>query len=151
MQICDTDPDSSEALHCLAAYYALLLISIKGLAPESLPLPLPDADRYRAPQGVFLIARAETGPLGCVALRDLGQGVAEVKRLWVDPAARGQGLARRLMATLEARARAIGYHQLKLDSNTVFATAIAMYRADGWQECPAYTGAPADIWLAKSL
>jgi GNAT superfamily N-acetyltransferase len=147
----DTDPTAPEAELCLRAYYDLLLEKIPALTPDMLTLPLPDADSYCAPKGAFLIAMQGATPLGCVSLRPLDLHTAEVKRLWVAPAARGMGLARRLMTALESRAQGLGYSTLKLDSNSVLAPAIALYRATGWVDCPAYTGFPADIWLEKPL
>ncbi len=150
VEIRDADPDDAAALACIAAYYKLLL-TFPFLTADMLPLPLPDAQKYRPPHGVFLVAWSDDLPIGCVSLRPLEPGIAEVKRLWVDPVARGQGLARRLMRTIESRARDMGFNQLKLDSNTVLTAAVALYQADGWIETTPYTGFPANIWMAKRL
>lgn len=150
-EIVEADPDAPEALICLAAYYQLLVDTIPDLSADKLPLPLPDAAAYRPPQGVFLLALSDGMPVGCVSLRPLEGGEAEVKRLWVHPDARGQGLARRLMAALEARARALGYQRLKLDSNSALTEAITLYRRMGWADCAAYTSFPADVWMTKPL
>ena len=151
VEIRDADPDEPAALACIAAYYRLLEKTVAGTRPDMFTLPLPDAARYRPPQGAFLIAWSDDLPIGCASLRALDQGAAEVKRLWVDPVARGQGLGRRLMRAVESRARDIGFTHLKLDSNTALVEAIALYRSDGWKETAAYTGFPANIWLAKRL
>lgn len=150
-EIVEADPDTPEALGCLAAYYGLLVEAIPGLPADKLPLPLPDAAAYRPPQGVFLLALSDGMPVGCVSLRPLEGVEAEVKRLWVHPDARGQGLARRLMAALEARARAMGYQRLKLDSNSALTDAITLYRRMGWADCAPYTSFPADVWMTKPL
>ncbi len=147
----DVDPADPAALACLRAYYALLVAQIAGVTPDMLSLPLPDAAKYRPPEGAFLLAAAGGTALGCVSLRPLDGATAEVKRLWIAPEARGQGLARRLMAEIESRARELGYSALKLDSNAALAPAIALYRATGWADCPSYTGFPADIWMEKTL
>ncbi len=151
VEIRDADPDDPASLHCLSAYFQILLKMNHGITPDMLPLPLPDADNYRPPHGAFLIAWSDDLPIGCVSLHPLESGIAEVKRLWVDPVARGQGLARRLMRAIESRARDIGFTGLKLDSNTDLAAAIALYRADGWAETAPYTSFPANIWMAKRL
>ncbi|MEY5037457.1 MAG: hypothetical protein RL472_563 [Pseudomonadota bacterium] len=150
-EIAEADPDTPEALGCLAAYYGLLVEAIPDLPADKLPLPLPDAAAYRPPQGVFLLALSDGMPVGCVSLRPLEGVEAEVKRLWVHPDARGQGLARRLMAALEARARAMGYQRLKLDSNSALTDAITLYRRMGWADCAPYTSFPADVWMTKPL
>jgi GNAT superfamily N-acetyltransferase/DNA-binding MarR family transcriptional regulator len=150
-EIVEADPDTPEALGCLAAYYGLLVEAIPDLPADKLPLPLPDAAAYRPPQGVFLLALSDGMPVGCVSLRPLEGVEAEVKRLWVHPDARGQGLARRLMAALETRARAMGYQRLKLDSNSALTDAITLYRRMGWADCAPYTSFPADVWMTKPL
>lgn len=150
-EIAEADPDSPGALACLRAYYDLLSATIPGLPAEKLPLPLPDAAAYRPPQGLFLLATCAGLPVGCVSLRPLEPGVAEVKRLWVHPDARGQGLARRLMTALEDRARDIDLRRLKLDSNSSLTGAITLYRRMGWTDCAPYTGHPADVWMEKTL
>lgn len=147
----DADPDDPAAIGCLGAYYHLLTEKIAGVTPDMLTLPLPDAAKYRPPLGAFLIAWSDDLPVGCVSLRPLEPGVAEVKRLWIDPGARGLGLARRLMRALESRARDMGFTQLKLDSNATLTEAIALYRSDGWYEIAPYTGFPANVWLGKRL
>lgn len=148
----DADPDDAAALSCVSSYYQQLLATLPdALRPDMLPLPLPDADKYRPPDGAFLIAMSDDLPVGCVSLRPLDPGIGEVKRLWVNPIARGQGLGRRLMRAIEDRARAIGLTRLQLDSNTALTEAIALYRSDGWTDIAPYTTPPANIWMAKRL
>jgi GNAT superfamily N-acetyltransferase/DNA-binding MarR family transcriptional regulator len=151
LTIRDADPDDPAALSCLAAYYRLLLEKVPGLSRDMLPLPLPEAARYRGPDGAFLIAWSDDLPIGCVSLRLHGAGVAEVKRLWVHADARGQGLGRRLMRAIEDRARAMGRTRLLLDTNTALTEAVALYRREGWTETAPYTEAPANLWMAKPL
>ena len=151
VELRDADPDSPAALACLQVYYDLLAEKIAGVTPDMLTLPLSDAAKYRPPNGAFLIAWSDDLPVGCASLRPLEPGVAEVKRLWIDPIARGQGLARRLMRALESRARDMGYTHLKLDSNAALTQAIALYRSDGWHDIAPYTGFPANVWLGKRL
>ncbi len=151
VEIRDADPDDPAALYCVGAYYRLLAETVPGVTPGMFPLPLPEAERYRKPDGFFLVAWSEDLPIGCVSLRRMSADVAEFKRLWVDPDARGQGLGRRLMRAAETRARDFGYAHAKLDSNTVLTEAVALYRSDGWTETEPHTGAPANIWMSKRL
>lgn len=151
VEIRAADPDSPEALACLRAYYDLLAAKIDGVTSELLTLPLADAPKYRAPLGAFLVAWSDDLPIGCVSLRPLDQGVAEVKRLWVDPQARGQGLGRRLMRDIESHGRALGYREMKLDSNAALTEALALYRSDGWVDIPKYSDFPSTHWMGKRL
>jgi GNAT superfamily N-acetyltransferase len=152
VEIRDADPDDKAALACLGAYYQTLRDTLPGvLTIESLPLPLPDAARFRSPAGAFLIAWSDDLPIGCVSLHPLDTLVGEVKRLWVHPTARGLGLARRLMRSIEDRARTMGLRRLHLDTNSALIAAVALYRREGWTDIPPYTTAPANIWMAKTL
>lgn len=146
-----TDPEAPEALYCQRAYFAELAARVPHAGPAQFPLPDPEADVYRPPQGRFLVAWSDEMPIGSVALRRLDATAGEVKRLWVADAARGQGLARRLMQVIEGEARVIGLRTLKLETNHVLTEALALYRSTGWVDCPAFTGLPADTWLAKAL
>jgi DNA-binding MarR family transcriptional regulator/RimJ/RimL family protein N-acetyltransferase len=145
------DPDDPAARACLAAYFRLLSGKIEGVSASVVPDPDPDAARYRPPQGIFLLAWCDRLPVGCVSLKTLEPGVGEVKRLWVDPAARGLGLARRLMRAVEDHARMMGLHSLKLDTNAALTEAIALYHREGWAEIAPYTGFPATNWFGKRL
>ena len=90
-------------------------------------------DDYRPPGGVFLIARAGDAVVGCGAIRALGPGVGEVKRMWIDPAVRGRGWGRRMLEALEHAAAAVGYESLRLDTHEVLLEAIALYEAHGYR------------------
>jgi DNA-binding MarR family transcriptional regulator/predicted GNAT family acetyltransferase len=151
VEIRPADPDTAEARACLTAYFTELAQRIPGLDMGKFPIPDPEAASYRPPHGRFLIAWSDDLPIGCVSLRPLDPETAEVKRLWVADHARGQGLARRLMQSIEGMARDMGLTTLKLDTNSALTDALALYHATGWRETPPYTGAPADIWLAKAL
>lgn len=151
LEIRPADPDSPEALFCLQSYFDELAGRIPGLDTSKFPVPDPASDSYRPPQGRFLIAWSDDLPVGCVSLRPHAPPVAEVKRLWVHDSARGQGLARRLMAAIEDEARGMGLTALKLDTNSALTEALALYRASGWRDTAPYTGAPADTWMEKAL
>ena len=90
------------------------------------------------PAGAFVVARLGGEPVGCGGIRRHADGVAEVKRLWVAPPARGRGLARTLMARLEAEAVALGYRQLTLETGLRQPEAIALYTALGYRRRAPY-------------
>lgn len=150
-----TDPDDPQAQFCLSQYFALLQTRIPNLPPGLFPLPDPSAPDYRPPTGSFLLAMSGEVPLGCVSLRPhtatTAARIAEVKRLWIAPQARGQGLARRLMHAIEDEARSLGYSALILDTNEHLPEAIALYTHSGWQRVAAYSPPPATHWFGKSL
>src|SRR5258708_29917014 len=74
--------------------------------------------RYAPPEGRLLIALSAAGPAGCVALRKIGAGRCEMKRLYVRRALRGQGLGRKLASTLIDEARQMGNPTLRLETLT---------------------------------
>lgn len=143
--IAPADPDSSAARACLSAYFAELDARFPGGFD---PGPPTDPALYRPPRGLFLLA-TDPAPVGCVALSVPDR---EVKRLWIASAARGQGLARRLMDSVETHARALGLTHLRLDTNAALTEAISLYRRLGWAEIPRYNANPyAHHWFEKRL
>jgi DNA-binding MarR family transcriptional regulator/GNAT superfamily N-acetyltransferase len=149
--IAPADPEMPAAVDCLAAYRSLLADRIPGFHDAHVPLPDPEAEAYRPPVGTFLLAWSDGLPVACVSLKTVSAGTGEVKRLWVDPAARGLGLARRMMLAVEDAARGLCMTHLRLDTNENLPEAIALYRKTGWDDCPPFTGAPATHWFTKAL
>ena len=95
---------------------------------------------------VVLLARDCQGKaLGCGALRALGDGVAELKRMYVVPAARGRGVSKALLAALEGEALDRGWTTLRLETGPRQPEAIALYSGAGYRSIAAfgaYAGAP---------
>lgn len=80
--------------------------------------------------------------MGTGALRPLEGGLCELKRLYIRPAFRGQGLAEQTVRRLIGDARALGYRRMVLDTFPFLAGAIHLYRKLGFREIPSYNGAP---------
>jgi len=109
--------------------------------------------KYAPPTGALLIAEREGEPLGVVALRDLGEGVGEMKRLYVKPEARGLDLGRRLAEAICAEAKRLGYRAVRLDTLPSMGAAIELYRSMGFRNIAPYTHNPVAgaMFLEKSL
>jgi ribosomal protein S18 acetylase RimI-like enzyme len=105
-----------------------------------------------APDGALLVARLDGSPVGCGAVRKLDGITAEIKRMWIDPAARGRGVARYLLAPLEDAARELGCRLVRLDTSAHLTEAIALYRSSGYGEIAAYNdNRYAGLWFDKRL
>ena len=104
------------------------------------------------PTGRFLVAVRGGAPAGCVGVRLLTATVAELTRLYVEPAARGGGGGALLLAAAEQAARDLGRGIMRLDTRHDLVEARALYSRLGYAEIPPYNNAPyADHWFEKAL
>jgi GNAT superfamily N-acetyltransferase len=101
------------------------------------PAPL-EAEEFEPPEGCFVVAVVDGDPVACGGFRYLSPGVAEIKRMFVDRAARRQGLGARILAFLEQRAVEVGYREAWLESGSEQPEAISLYEAAGYEPRPAY-------------
>jgi putative acetyltransferase len=88
--------------------------------------------------GTFLIAYLDEEAVGCGALRRLDEATGELKRMYVAPSVRGQGIGRALVEALEREARLLGMKKLVLETGTRLAPAIGMYEAMGYARIPLF-------------
>jgi DNA-binding MarR family transcriptional regulator/GNAT superfamily N-acetyltransferase len=151
VEITAVDPEHPDAQYCLAQYVAELnRRSERGFDPSVGATALPH--ELRPPAGEFFVAYLHGDAIGCGAVKHHDDTPAEVKRMWIAPSARGLGLGRRLLATLEACARSAGARQARIETSAVLAEALALYRSAGWNEVPAFNDEPfADHWFEKAL
>lgn len=102
----------------------------------------------------FWVARLDGEIVGCGALVEAGDGTAEIKRMFVDPQARGQKVARRLMDRMEEAAVKKRLTALRLETGIYQPEAIGLYRTFGYVEAPPfgdYRPDPLSIFMEKTL
>jgi GNAT superfamily N-acetyltransferase len=105
--------------------------------------------KYGPPKGRLLIAYEDAQPAGMVALRDLGKGMCEMKRMFVPVEYRGRGIGRALADRVVWEAKAAGYTRMMLDTSTRQKQAIELYERTGFRRIMPYYPLTADLksWL----
>jgi putative acetyltransferase len=112
-----------------------------------------DPEELAAPNAQFLVARVDGKAVGCIALVD-NLRYGELKRLFVDAAARGLGLGQRLVAEAEAAAQDVGLKVLRLETGPELVPAVKLYRSLGYLERGPfgdYADLPCSLFMEKRL
>ncbi|ATY61557.1 acetyltransferase [Cordyceps militaris] len=160
----ESPEDLAAVIRCFQAYTEWLDedLSHQNYASELAGLP----GKYAPPTGSLLLAvDSESGAaLGCVALRPLelpanhekakpGHRCGEMKRLFVNPEARGRQVARKLLLELLRRARDQGYKEIFLDTLDRMEAAIKLYKSEGFLVAEAYNNSPYEgtVYLSREL
>lgn len=145
------DPHHPDVVSCFARYAEELDARFTAGFDATRSISADPAE-LSPPGGYCLVARLHGGAIGCGALKLHGTAPAELKRMWVDPDARGLGVGRRLLERLEALARDNDVTVLHLETNGALSEAIALYRSAGYTEVPAFNDEPyAHHWFEKPL
>ena len=114
--------------------------------------PDPSPAELEPPRGLLLVALDGDDPVACGAVRVIEAGVAEIKRMYVTPRARGHGLGRTLLGELERSAVELGCRTVRLDTMAQMAEAAALYRGAGYEPIADYNGNPlASVWMERAL
>lgn len=127
-------------------------------APDETPV---DPAEFAPPEGLFLVGYTGGVPVACGGWRahdgpapEFLPGDAEMKRLYVSADARGRGLARAVLARLEATSREAGRRRMVLETGTRQPEALALYRSTGYGDIPkfgVYRCEPLSVCLGKTL
>ena len=148
--ISDTNDPALDAVRQFFRNYAGWLgvdLSFQGFAEEMAALP----GCYAPPQGRLWCAELAGRPVGCVGIRPFSEGVCEMKRLYVEPDARGCGAGHALALAAIRAAKEMGYKRVLLDTLPAMRMAVKLYRELGFQEAPAYYNTPIEGTIFLSL
>ncbi|WP_165070950.1 GNAT family N-acetyltransferase [Paludisphaera rhizosphaerae] len=149
-----TEPGDLEAVRRLLQDYAEEFaptiadnLRIQRFDEELANLP----GRYAGPSGGLLLATVAGLSAGCVAVRDLGDGVCEMKRLYVAPDYRSIGLGKLLIAAIVQHATRLGHRRMVLDSTPEMARAVELYRSFGFEETDPYNDSTHALFFSRPL
>ena len=133
-----------------------LNVELRGAYPE------PGANHFRLDseevsegQGAFVVAYLDGMAVGCGGMRRIEEGTAELKRMYVEPHARGKGVGRAVLEALEREARSMGVRRLLLETGIRQKAAESLYRSAGFHDIPPYgeyvASAATSVCMAKDL
>jgi GNAT superfamily N-acetyltransferase len=129
-----------------------IAIMYDGLELDGDYMPRAGPAELSAPHGAFLVGRHEGEPVCCGGVKRLDEQVCEIKKMYVVPSRRGQGVARALLHALEDKARELGYAVARLDTGPKQVNARGLYESEGYAEVEDFNGNPvASFWGEKGL
>jgi GNAT superfamily N-acetyltransferase len=146
------EPSDGPAARALFAEYMALVAERLGEPYDDRDDIFATPEAFSGPGAAFLVLYDGGSPAGCGALRPLGEGTGEIKRMFVSASGRGRGHGRRLLEALERRAAAAGHRRIRLFTTDVLHEARGLYAAAGYRvvDTPR-EGTRQDYWMEKEL
>jgi len=144
----DTGPGAA----LIAAMRAEMAEVYTGLRLDGEDMPKAGQRELSPPGGAFIVGRVEGAVVCCGGVKRLDDRACEIKRMYVVPERRGQGVARRLLRELEDQARGIGYVLARLDTGPQQPWAQHLYESEGYRGITNFNANPvASFWGEKAL
>jgi GNAT superfamily N-acetyltransferase len=112
-------------------------------------MPTAGPDDLGPPGGTFLVGYADGRPVCCGGVKRLPDGSCELKRMYVVPDARRQGVARALLHALEDAARELGFSVARMDTGPRQQHAMAFYEREGYVPIGNFNANPAASWWGE--
>lgn len=115
---------------------------------------LVDISTLEKPEVGFFVARHDGAIVGCCAIVDAKDGTGEIKRMFVDPKARGLKIGRKLLESIEGHGRDLGFSAIRLETGIYQPEAIGLYRSAGYVDIEAfgsYLPDPLSLFMEKPL
>jgi len=141
--------DQGEGAELIAAFAAEIARVYDGLDIGAPGMPTAGPDELGPPSGAFLVGYADGRPVCCGGVKRLPDGTCEIKRMYVVPSARRQGVARALLRALEDTARERGYTVARMDTGPRQRHAQALYEAEGYAAIGNFNANPAASWWGE--
>jgi GNAT superfamily N-acetyltransferase len=129
-----------------------IAVMYDGLELDGDTMPKAGPAELSPPGGAFIVGYIDGEPVCCGGVKRLDHRRCEIKKMYVIPARRGQGVARRLLHALEDSARELGYEIARLDTGPKQLNARGLYEAEGYMRIPDFNGNPVAVfWGEKQL
>lgn len=123
-----------------------------GLALDGPQMPKAGPTELNPPAGAFLVGYVNGRAVCCGGIKRLSADSCEIKKMYLVPELRGQGVARRLLVALEEKARELGFTVARLDTGPAQSSARALYESAGYAPIDNFNGNPvASFWGEKRL
>lgn len=143
VRIASIDPMDPRALTAMNAFLNEMVERVDANALTADPA---DTSEGYVRNGIFFVALDERdNVVGCGALEQADEGVAQIRRMWVNPVLRGQGIGRRLLSALEGAAAVTGYELIRLEVYEELSEAIVLYETSGFVRAEPDEDAPPDL------
>jgi GNAT superfamily N-acetyltransferase len=112
----------------------------------------PVLDELAGAGGALIVASVDGDAVGCAGIKRIDDETAEIKRVYIEPAHRGRGIGRPLVAAIEEEARRLGYRRVRLDTGHEQPEARHIYETSGYHAIERFNDAPfAAYWFEKEL
>ena len=142
--------DADVSLELQRAFFADIASRYPGWDPGRSQSAAPS--ELAPPRGAWVVASVDRRPVGCGGLKALGSDTAEIRRVFIDPSARGHGIGRMLLQELELHARRLGYWRVRLTTGDRQPEALELFRSAGYLEIPAFNDNTfTRHWMEKTL
>jgi putative acetyltransferase len=150
-KIAESDKDFTEGVNIFSQYANGLGLD---LTFQDFTGELKTIDRqYNKPKGALLLVYHENRVIGCAGLRSLDDDTAELKRMFVQPAYRGNKIGQQILDRMIQIAKDRNYKAIRLDTLQSMTPALNLYRSYGFYEIPAYRFNPIEgpVFMEKQL
>jgi GNAT superfamily N-acetyltransferase len=145
----DGDVDAGPGGALAQAMRDEIAVMYDGLELDGDTMPKAGQAELGPPQGAFLVGWIDGEPICCGGVKRLDDRICEIKKMYVVPAARGSGIARRLLHALEDKARELGYTIARLDTGPRQGNAQGLYESEGYVAVPDFNGNPVAVFWGE--